>query len=173
MGGRATTRGQAPARSPERKDAITTEAARLFAQHGFSAVGMDDIGAAVGITGPAIYRHFAGKDAVLESVITTLLDLFVAGADEVEAEVGQGSDPAATDPLTRLVATSVTVALDHPSEVATYVRERARLTQPVGRPAPSDICGPSGPGCSVMSRRPSPMRWSCCASSRCWAPWRR
>ena len=135
MGGRATSRGHDPARPPERKDAIATEAARLFAQHGFSAVGMDDIGAAVGITGPAIYRHFAGKDAVLESVIASLLDLFVAGADQVDDEEGRATDPDAPDQLTRLVATSVTVALDHPCEVATYVRERARLTQPAARRA--------------------------------------
>jgi AcrR family transcriptional regulator len=131
MSGRSTTRGQAPARPSERKEAIATNAARLFAQRGFAAVGMDDIGAAVGITGPAIYRHFAGKDAVLEAVIVALLERFVAGADAIDADLDAERDrsgPKGSDQLRALVAISVAEALDHPSEVATYVRERARLT---------------------------------------------
>ena len=32
-------------------------------------VGVDDVGAAVGVTGPAIYRHFAGKDAMLAEML--------------------------------------------------------------------------------------------------------
>src|SRR5580700_8301067 len=133
MGGRTTAGLQAPARSPERKEAIATEAARLFAEKGFSAVGMDDIGAAVGITGPAIYRHFPGKDAVLEAVILTLIDQFLSAADAVAS----GSEEAGTDPLDALVAVAVAVALDHPAEVATYVRERTRLTAAAGRQAAS------------------------------------
>ena len=44
---------------------ILHAAARLFREHGFDAVGVDDIGRAVGMTGPAIYRHFSGKDELL------------------------------------------------------------------------------------------------------------
>jgi AcrR family transcriptional regulator len=110
----------------DRKDAIAHAAAKLFAERGFAAVGMDDLGAAVGITGPAIYRHFVGKDAVLETVVLDLLDEFVRQADAVEAVTpgATGRDSA----LDRLVTTSVSVALSHPSQVATDVRERGRLT---------------------------------------------
>src|SRR6202044_1422405 len=85
--------------------------------------GIDDIGAAVGITGPAIYRHFAGKDALLDAVIVTLLDDYI--------DVASSIDPAHPDPeqppLDELIAISTVIALDHPHEVATYIRERARL----------------------------------------------
>jgi AcrR family transcriptional regulator len=120
-------------RPPDRKAAITRASAKLFAEKGFAAVGMDDIGAAVGITGPAIYRHFPGKDAVLEEVILTLLEEFVAGAHAVDAHVTEGAPHG--DLLAQLVAASVTVALDHPDEVATYVRERRRLQRETARRA--------------------------------------
>ncbi|MBI0385672.1 helix-turn-helix transcriptional regulator, partial [Streptomyces albiflaviniger] len=41
---------QAPA--PSRREQILKEAARLFAERGFHGVGVDEIGAAVGISGP-------------------------------------------------------------------------------------------------------------------------
>ena len=48
---------------------ILREAARLFAERGFHGVGVDEIGAAVGISGPGLYRHFAGKDAMLAELL--------------------------------------------------------------------------------------------------------
>lgn len=51
-----------------RRDEILDAAARLFADHGFPGTGMDEIGAAVGITGPSVYRHFPSKDAILVAI---------------------------------------------------------------------------------------------------------
>ncbi|MGH3950933.1 MAG: helix-turn-helix domain-containing protein, partial [Pseudonocardiaceae bacterium] len=55
---------------PSRREQILAAAAELFAQHGFHGVGIDDIGAAVGISGPALYRHFRSKDAMLGEMLT-------------------------------------------------------------------------------------------------------
>ena len=52
-------------RDPRRRQRILHAAAELVAEHGYHEVGMADIGAAAGITGPAVYRHFDGKSAVL------------------------------------------------------------------------------------------------------------
>jgi AcrR family transcriptional regulator len=52
-------------RPKSRKADILDAAVRLFAVRGYHGVGIDDIGAAVGISGPAVYHHFASKDAVL------------------------------------------------------------------------------------------------------------
>ena len=49
----------------DRHAAILHEAAALFAERGFSGVSLEDIGGAVGVSGPALYRHFASKDAML------------------------------------------------------------------------------------------------------------
>src|SRR5690625_5406303 len=49
----------------ERRSAILTAAAELFAERGFRGVTIEDLGRAVGTTGPALYRHFSGKEALL------------------------------------------------------------------------------------------------------------
>jgi AcrR family transcriptional regulator len=53
---------------------ILAEAAKLFAERGFADVGVDEIGRRSGITGPAIYRHFGGKDAILAALFDEALD---------------------------------------------------------------------------------------------------
>src|SRR5699024_10769295 len=42
---------------------------RLFSERGFAAVSLDEIGAEVGVTGQAIYRHFASKQDMLGELI--------------------------------------------------------------------------------------------------------
>lgn len=54
--------------SDGRRDEILDAAARLFAERGYSGTGVDDIGAAVGITGPSVYKHFPSKDAILVAI---------------------------------------------------------------------------------------------------------
>lgn len=57
-----------------RREAALSSAVRLFAERGFQSVGMDDIGAASGISGPTLYHHFPGKSAILAHVILRCLD---------------------------------------------------------------------------------------------------
>lgn len=88
-----------PARSTPRGDRrrveIVAAAAELFARRGFPSVGMDDIGAAVGVTGPAIYRHFDSKAAVLAAVIDAIIDAVVPpGAAASSAITTLAADPA-------------------------------------------------------------------------------
>ena len=51
-----------------RRDEILDAAAELFAERGYPGTGVDDIGAAVGITGPSVYKHFPSKDAILVAI---------------------------------------------------------------------------------------------------------
>jgi AcrR family transcriptional regulator len=44
-------------------------AAKLFSTRGYVDTGIDDIGEAVGVTGPAVYRHFKSKEALLVAVL--------------------------------------------------------------------------------------------------------
>ncbi|GAA1517949.1 TetR/AcrR family transcriptional regulator [Nocardioides humi] len=67
----APGRGLRPA---SRREAALSAAVRLFAERGFHAVGMDDIGAAAGISGPTLYHHFPSKSALLAHVLTRCLD---------------------------------------------------------------------------------------------------
>src|SRR4051812_49754568 len=82
----------ADAGNPSRREQILRAAAQLFAQRGSRNVGVDDIGAAVGVTGPAIYRHFAGKDAMLAEMLVRISERLLAGGTERGAAAG--GDPA-------------------------------------------------------------------------------
>lgn len=52
-------------RRPHRRDQILDAAMELFHAKGYHATGMDEIGAAAGITGPGVYRHFKSKEQIL------------------------------------------------------------------------------------------------------------
>jgi AcrR family transcriptional regulator len=70
-------------RDPERRQRILDAAAELVAQRGYHDVGMADIGAAAGVTGSAIYRHFEGKSAVLVAMFDHVIDDLSRDAAEI------------------------------------------------------------------------------------------
>jgi AcrR family transcriptional regulator len=61
-------------RDPERKTRILVAAADLVARKGFHAVSIAEIGAAAGITGSGVYRHFNSKSAVLVALFDRVID---------------------------------------------------------------------------------------------------
>jgi len=110
---------------PSRREQILAAAAELFARHGFHGVGIDDIGAAVGISGPALYRHFRGKDAMLGEMLTSISEHLLAGGQRILA---QAPDPGSA--LPELVRFHVGFALDHPALITVQERSLANLTEP-------------------------------------------
>ena len=52
-----------------RRQQILDTAAELFAARGFHGVSVAELGAACGISGPALYKHFSGKDAILAAML--------------------------------------------------------------------------------------------------------
>ena len=105
---------------------ILASAVDLFVGHGFHGAGMDDIAAAAGVTGPAIYRHFASKDALLVALFDDLADRLARGVDEVlEGAATPGEDPAHT--LEELVRFHVGLALDEQALIVVYVTEERNL----------------------------------------------
>jgi AcrR family transcriptional regulator len=113
----------ADAERPSRRDEILRAAAQLFAERGSRAVGVDDVGAAVGVTGPAIYRHFASKDAMLAEMLVRISEALLAGGTERVADVGD--DPAAQ--LRALIAFHADFALDNPALITVQDRDLASL----------------------------------------------
>lgn len=77
---RLTDRDRAKA---DRHAALLHEAARLFAERGFASVSLEELGAAVGVTGPAVYRHFANKQAMLGAILVGVSERLLAGGREV------------------------------------------------------------------------------------------
>ncbi|WP_410651754.1 TetR/AcrR family transcriptional regulator [Amycolatopsis sp. cmx-4-54] len=74
------------ARPRDRKAQLAGLAAELFRARGFHGVGINDIAAAAGITGPALYRHFADKQAVLSYVVLSGIDDMEAATTETLAD---------------------------------------------------------------------------------------
>ena len=77
--------------APRTRDVLLREAAQLFAERGFHGTSVEDIGAACGVSGPAVYKHFAGKDAILARLLVDISEQLVEGGRQVVAET---ADPA-------------------------------------------------------------------------------
>jgi AcrR family transcriptional regulator len=76
----STPRSQAKA---DRRAALLGAAATLFARSGFNGVSIEDLGAAVGVSGPAVYRHFTAKQAVLAALLVGVSEDLVSGGRSV------------------------------------------------------------------------------------------
>jgi AcrR family transcriptional regulator len=112
-------------RRRSRRDEILEIAVGLFATRGYHGVSMDDIGAAAGVTGPALYHHFAGKEAMLAAALEPVSEECLAGG---RARVAQYPD----DPrraLAALVEYHVGYALDHPEVIVLHLHELDRLPE--------------------------------------------
>ncbi len=72
----------------DRRSQLVAAAERLFAEHGYLAVRLEDIGAAAGVSGPAIYRHFPNKEALLVELLVGISTRLLAGATQVATEAG-------------------------------------------------------------------------------------
>lgn len=128
-------RARPTSRGAKRRTAIVASAAELFAARGYQSVGMDEVGAAAGVTGPAIYRHFDSKAAVLAAVIDSIID---AVAPEHDSESDSQMDPtrqlcqridhyaAGVAERRRLMAVFVREVHHLPGEHATALRARQR-----------------------------------------------
>src|SRR4051812_1124801 len=117
------------AANPSRREQILRAAAQLFAERGSRSVGGDDVGAAVGVTGPAIYRHFASKDAMLAEMLLRISERLLAGGTERVAAAG--ADPVGQ--LRALVDFHVDFALDNPALITVQDRDLGALSEPDAR----------------------------------------
>ena len=116
-----TSRSRAKA---DRRSALLRAAATLFAQSGFNGVSIEDLGAAVGVSGPAVYRHFSGKQAVLAALLIDVSEDLVAGGRTVVTET---TDAAAA--LGDLVRFHVDFALSNPEVIRVQDRDLDSLVE--------------------------------------------
>jgi AcrR family transcriptional regulator len=110
------------ARGRNRRDRILTEAARLFRRSGFHTTGIDDIGAAVGITGPGVYRHFESKQHLLAAILDVTMDRH----QQITTDVSEaGLEP--KEALERLVRLSAAELAGNRDAAAIYFQEARNL----------------------------------------------
>jgi AcrR family transcriptional regulator len=105
-----------------RREQILATAAELFAEKGFHGVSIAELGAACGFSGPALYRHFRSKDAVLAEMLVSISDeLLTVGRERVRS----ADSPA--EALEALIDWHVTFALEHKALIVVQDRDWAAL----------------------------------------------
>ncbi len=106
----------------DRRLQLLSAAERLIAERGFLAVRLEDIGAAAGVSGPAIYRHFPNKESLLVELLVGISARLLAGARDVRA---RSSDAASA--LDGLIDFHLDFALGEPDLIRIQDRDLAHL----------------------------------------------
>jgi AcrR family transcriptional regulator len=106
----------------ERRERILASATSLFEENGFHGAGIDDIAAAAGVTGPAIYRHFKNKDAVLVALFDRLAERLEAVLEAVASLEGK-------DALQTLVRLHARLAFEERALIVVYISEERNLPE--------------------------------------------
>jgi AcrR family transcriptional regulator len=105
----------------EREQRILEAAAVAFRLKGFHGVGMDELGARSGLSGPSLYRHFSGKDEILATLLNQAMDELMAAISALT------DDPA--DDLERALRHHARFALEQRDLVVLYQREVGNLSE--------------------------------------------
>ena len=118
----ATAPPEAPPEPASRREAVLATAIRLFHQHGYHAVGMEDIGRAAGLHASSLYRYFPGKADLLAAA-------YHLAAEQLTASTTASLEAAATDEegLRRLVEGFVDLTFAQRDLVAVYLAENNNL----------------------------------------------
>ena len=105
-----------------RRQQILDIAAELFAARGFHGVSVAELGAACGISGPALYKHFESKDAMLAEMLVTISETLLAeGRNRVAHAAG------AREALEALVEWHIEFAIDHRALIVVQDRDWSSL----------------------------------------------
>lgn len=112
--------------SPRRRELLTI-AAGLFAEHGYDNVTIDAIGAAAGVSGPALYHHFESKEALLGEMLIDISTRLRDGGRKVVASATTNGDLAAGDRadevIGRLIDFHVDFAIGRPDLITVHFRD--------------------------------------------------
>ncbi len=105
-----------------RRAALLDAAAQLFADRGYNGVSIEDLGAAAGVSGPAVYRHFPGKPAVLAALLTGVSEDLLEGGRAVAEDASSPEEA-----LRGLIRFQVDFALDNANVIRVQDRDLGSL----------------------------------------------
>lgn len=107
-------------RGRRRREVVLDAAESLFLEHGFHGTSMDELGAAAGISGPGLYRHYPSKDALLMAVLDRIWDTLAPAIAEAQA-----LPP--SEALEVLLEAQLELACGQPAALVLLVRELRHL----------------------------------------------
>jgi AcrR family transcriptional regulator len=110
-------------RSPRQQEFIKA-AARLFSGRGYHAVGINDISAELGLSGPAIYNHYSSKEALL---IAVLDDAITSHLESTRDLVSSLADPHET--LRAIIDHHIAFVFDQYENIVTWRTEFRNLPE--------------------------------------------
>ncbi|HEY1966662.1 MAG TPA: TetR/AcrR family transcriptional regulator [Pseudonocardia sp.] len=105
-----------------RGEQILRSAAQLFARRGFHGVSIAELGAAVGISGPALYRHFASKEALLSRMLIEISERLLAGGTALAERIDDAGEL-----LEALIDFQLDFTLHEPELIIVQDRDLANL----------------------------------------------
>jgi AcrR family transcriptional regulator len=105
-----------------RRHELLAIAADLFAARGFANVTVDDIGIAAGVSGPALYHHFAGKEALLGEMLIGISEYLLDGGRRVVEHHGD-------DVLALLIGFHAEFAVDDRSLITVHFRDLVHASE--------------------------------------------
>ncbi|MEC3951676.1 TetR/AcrR family transcriptional regulator [Nocardia sp. CDC153] len=112
----------------QRREQLLDAGARLIADRGFLGMRLDDLGAAVGISGPAVYRHFPNKEALLVELLVGISQRLLEGG---RAVVDKAASP--EEALDGLVDFHLDFALGEPELIRIQDRDLENLPESARR----------------------------------------
>ncbi|GAB3710403.1 TetR/AcrR family transcriptional regulator [Nocardiopsis oceani] len=110
----------------DKERTILQVAATAFAEKGFHGVSVDELGKRAGLSGPALYRSFSGKDEILATLLNEAMDELMSATIPVHDDPYQDLD--------RALRHHVRFSITHIPMVGLYQREVRSLTKPWKRP---------------------------------------
>lgn len=105
-----------------RRQQILDIAADLFAARGFHGVSVVELGSACGISGPALYKHFESKDAMLAEMLVSISETLLA---EGRSRVAGADGP--REALEALVEWHIQFAIEHRALIVVQDRDWSSL----------------------------------------------
>ena len=117
-------KGAQTSRGLIRANLILKEAAKLFADQGYDSVSINEIGFAAGVTGPAVYRYYPSKEALL---VATYEHLYRRNSEGLNAALAETTEPRAT--LERLIDHQIGLAIEEAEKIRIVAAEERHLPE--------------------------------------------
>ncbi len=106
------------------QDEILAAAARLFAERGYRAVTIDDIGSSLEYTKSVVYYYFTSKNEILWQIFQRIYDSYFEGISEIRA---RNLPPA--EAMAAIIRKHALNVMERRDWTAIYFREESELTE--------------------------------------------